>query len=176
MLKVINFIRKGVARFQGRNGTFKQDGLEIMSSEHRDAISLTPITSKGVPANCQVEILNEEVPVAAFWMLTALGKENQNLNAALPELVYCNTTGHLVCIYGYLSCGAGGNIVTRATLLLGCASQFAAVVGCRADEVSYTIITKSQSREGMVALWLETKEVPAGTRRLDKTIGEYFEG
>ena len=41
--------------FQGRNGTFKCAGVEIMQTHDGDAI-IFPLTSKGVVGNCSITI------------------------------------------------------------------------------------------------------------------------
>ena len=49
--------RQGIALrclFLGRNGAFHASGLEV--TEHNDVVTMTPITGKGRPARCFIEI------------------------------------------------------------------------------------------------------------------------
>ncbi len=43
-----------ITNFHGRNGTGKMIGIEIMAT--KDYVDLQPITSRGRPANCHIEL------------------------------------------------------------------------------------------------------------------------
>jgi len=72
MVKVYDFKKgsKADCISMGRNGTMQTTGLEIMSMEHRGAIRLTPINSKGLAGNCFIEV------PAKVWKKLAKGGSN----------------------------------------------------------------------------------------------------
>jgi hypothetical protein len=58
-MRKVTFARN--VHFTGRNGYFKQSGVEISEDRWNDAITVTPLTSKGVPANCFISIPKEYI-------------------------------------------------------------------------------------------------------------------
>lgn len=59
-MDIINFKRS--CNFTGRNGYFRQSGLEVLHSSGRPNIMLVPITGKGREARCDMEIPLESLP------------------------------------------------------------------------------------------------------------------
>jgi len=59
MIKELKF--KTLSAFNGRNGTGKCSGIEIMSLDYENKILLSPITSKGATANCYISLPVEEL-------------------------------------------------------------------------------------------------------------------
>lgn len=48
--------------FTGRNGYFKQTGLNVVELAHDNKIMLAPLTSKGMIGNCDIQIPKENIP------------------------------------------------------------------------------------------------------------------
>lgn len=60
MTSTIKFTRE--TNFTGRNGYFKASGLELSGYDIKGNVMLTPLTSKGNAARCDVTIPVEDVP------------------------------------------------------------------------------------------------------------------
>lgn len=60
MTTTIKFTRE--TNFTGRNGYFKASGIELSGYDPMGNILLTPITSKGTAARCDVTIPVEDIP------------------------------------------------------------------------------------------------------------------
>jgi len=56
--------------FTGRNGYFKQTGLDIMELSHSNTIMLAPITSQGKIGRCDIEIPKENIPALIKYLKT----------------------------------------------------------------------------------------------------------
>lgn len=62
-MKTIKFKNGVVTNFTGRNGFFKQTGIEINNiSQWKDQVILQPITSKGEVGNCSISIPFADIP------------------------------------------------------------------------------------------------------------------
>jgi hypothetical protein len=58
-MKHINF--KRVTNFTGRNGYFKQSGIDFLPIPQRNSIMIAPLTSKGEIGRCDMEIPKESI-------------------------------------------------------------------------------------------------------------------
>lgn len=56
---IADMIYSKITSFLGRNGNFKQSGINIFDTD--DTIYLTPITSKGDLGRCEISIPKEDV-------------------------------------------------------------------------------------------------------------------
>lgn len=57
----MNVKYNSIVNFEGRNGFFKQSGLEIQTTDSEKRIQLFPLTSKGAIARCMLEIPEESL-------------------------------------------------------------------------------------------------------------------
>lgn len=64
--------------FTGRNGYFKCSGIELLITCD-DKVMLTPLTSRGEPARCDVTVPVEDIP-ALIEMLNDRVRRNEELN------------------------------------------------------------------------------------------------
>ena len=60
MTTTIKFSRE--TNFTGRNGYFKASGVELSGYDRKGNVLLTPLTSKGNAARCDVTIPVEDIP------------------------------------------------------------------------------------------------------------------
>jgi hypothetical protein len=60
MIKQITWDR--LTNFTGRNGFFKCSGIELFELGHSKELMLTPLTSRGNIANCNIIIPVEAIP------------------------------------------------------------------------------------------------------------------
>jgi predicted Rdx family selenoprotein len=56
----IKFCRE--TNFTGRNGYFKASGLLVTGYDQHGNVMLTPITSKGKEARCDIEVPVQDIP------------------------------------------------------------------------------------------------------------------
>ena len=62
---IITFKNKRVVSYQGRNGTGKQIGIEVLpigTPNLNQVVTLSPINSKGNVANCMIDIPMADIP------------------------------------------------------------------------------------------------------------------
>jgi len=59
-MREVNF--NTTVNFQGRNGFFKCCGLELLEYDFKQCVTIAPITSKGIPGNCNIQVPYESLP------------------------------------------------------------------------------------------------------------------